>query len=250
MVSKRIRRDYLCRMNSLPVIQNILFIDIETVPQHPEYSRVPERMKRLWDKKCENFKEDKMPYEFYERAGIYSEFGKIVCICCGYFNDQQIFVEEEFYGHDEKAILLSFKNLISNKFYLNNKVLCAHNGKEFDFPYISRRMLIHNIQLPSMLEIAGKKPWEVKHLDTMELWKFGDYKSYTSLDLLAAVFNITTPKDDIDGSKVGETYWKNDDLQRIVIYCKKDVRTLCEIYMRIAQVERVSFPLVNRELLI
>ncbi len=250
MVSKRIRRDYLCRMNSLPVIQNILFIDIETVPQHPEYSRVPERMKRLWDKKCENFKEDKMPYEFYERAGIYSEFGKIVCICCGYFNDQQIFVEEEFYGHDEKAILLSFKNLISNKFYLNNKVLCAHNGKEFDFPYISRRMLIHNIQLPSMLEIAGKKPWEVKHLDTMELWKFGDYKSYTSLDLLAAVFNITTPKDDIDGSKVGETYWKNDDLQRIVVYCKKDVRTLCEIYMRIAQVERVSFPLVNRELLI
>ncbi|MBK6989672.1 MAG: 3'-5' exonuclease [Bacteroidetes bacterium] len=237
-------------MNSLPVIQNILFIDIETVPQHPEYSRVPERMKKLWDKKCENFKEDKMPYEFYERAGIYSEFGKIVCICCGYFNDQQIFVEEEFYGHDEKAILLSFKNLISNKFYLNNKVLCAHNGKEFDFPYISRRMLIHNIQLPSMLEIAGKKPWEVKHLDTMELWKFGDYKSYTSLDLLAAVFNITTPKDDIDGSKVGETYWKNDDLQRIVVYCKKDVRTLCEIYMRIAQVERVSFPLVNRELLI
>ena len=130
MVSKRIRRDYLCRMNSLPVIQNILFIDIETVPQHPEYSRVPERMKRLWDKKCENFKEDKMPYEFYERAGIYSEFGKIVCICCGYFNDQQIFVEEEFYGHDEKAILLSFKNNIRTIpiFYELQKIQLTDNN--------------------------------------------------------------------------------------------------------------------------
>lgn len=101
-----------------------------------------------------------------------------------------------------------------------------------------------------MLEIAGKKPWEVKHLDTMELWKFGDYKSYTSLDLLAAVFNIETPKDDIDGSMVGDTYWKKDDLDRIVRYCKKDVKTLCEIYMMIAQIEKVSFPLVNRELLV
>jgi hypothetical protein len=237
-------------MNALPVIQNILFIDIETVPQHPDYSRMPERMKKLWDKKCENFKEDKIPREFYERAGIYSEFGKIICICCGYFNDNQEFVNQEFYGHDEKAILLEFKNLINTKFYLNTKVLCAHNGKEFDFPYISRRMLIHKIPLPSILEIAGKKPWEVKHLDTMELWKFGDYKSYTSLDLLAAVFNIETPKDDIDGSMVGETYWKKDDLDRIVRYCKKDVKTLCEIYMMIAQIEKVSFPLVNRELLV
>ena len=237
-------------MNSLPVIQNILFIDIETVPQYSAFADVPERMKKLWTKKCENFKEDKLPDEFYDRAGIYSEFGKIVCICCGYFDSDQVYTEEEFYGHDEKAILLSFKELINTKFYLNTKVLCAHNGKEFDFPYISRRMIIHGISLPSMLEIAGKKPWEVKHLDTMELWKFGDYKSYTSLDLLAAVFNITTPKDDIDGSMVGETYWKKDDLLRIVTYCKKDVRTLCEIFMRIAQVERVRFPLVNKELLI
>ncbi len=237
-------------MNSLPVIQNILFIDIETVPQYRDYADVPARMKKLWDKKCENFKEDKMPYEFYDRAGIYSEFGKIVCICCGYFDNDQVYNEAEFYGHDEKAILISFKELISSKFYLNTKVLCAHNGKEFDFPYISRRMLIHGISLPSMLEIAGKKPWEVRHLDTMELWKFGDYKSYTSLDLLAAVFNITTPKDDLDGSMVRETYWLKNDLERIVTYCKKDVRTLCEIFMRIAQVERVSFPLVNKELLI
>ena len=237
-------------MNSLPVIQNILFIDIETVPQYGDYADVPPRMKKLWDKKCENFKEDKMPYEFYDRAGIYSEFGKIVCICCGYFDNDQVYNETEFYGHDEKAIFISFKELISSKFYLNTKVLCAHNGKEFDFPYISRRMLIHGISLPSMLEIAGKKPWEVRHLDTMELWKFGDYKSYTSLDLLAAVFNITTPKDDLDGSMVRETYWLKNDLERIVTYCKKDVRTLCEIFMRIAQVERVSFPLVNKELLI
>ena len=237
-------------MNSLPVIQNILFIDIETVPQYPKYEDVPQRMQKLWDKKCEKFTEDKMPFEFYERAGIYSEFGKIVCICCGYFDNNQVYNEEEFYGHDEKAILISFKELINTKFFLNTKVLCAHNGKEFDFPYISRRMLIHGITLPSMLEIAGKKPWEVKHLDTMELWKFGDYKSYTSLELLASVFNITTPKDDIDGSMVGETYWIKNDLERIVTYCKKDVRTLCEIFMKIAQVERVSFPLVNRELLI
>ena len=237
-------------MNTLTSLQNILFIDIETVPQYSTYEALPDRLKKLWNKKCELFKNDLSPEEYYPRAGIYSEFGRIVCICCGYFNDDQIFIEESFYGHDEKALLLSFKNLISNKFYLNTKVLCAHNGKEFDFPYISRRMLINAIPLPSMLDIAGKKPWEVRHIDTMELWKFGDYKSFTSLDLLASVFNIPSPKNDIDGSMVWKVYWQEDDLERIVTYCQKDVRTLCEIYMHIAQIQKVSFPLAGKEIML
>ncbi len=237
-------------MNTLTTLQNILFIDIETVPQYSSFEELPERNKKLWTKKCGLFKEEHSPEEFYPRAGIYSEFGKVICICCGFFNDNQIYEEESFYGHDEKAILLSFKNLINTKFYHNNKTLCAHNGKEFDFPYISRRMLINSIPLPAMLEIAGKKPWEVRHLDTMELWKFGDYKSFTSLDLLSAVFEIPSPKDDIDGSMVCKIYWQDDDLERIVKYCRKDVKTLCEIYMRIAQIEKVSFPLVNKDIYI
>jgi len=117
-----------------------------------------------------------------------------------------------------------------NKHYANpQNLLCAHNGKEFDFPYIARRMLILGIELPGIINMAGKKPWEIRHLDTMELWKFGDYKHYTSLELLAAIFNISTPKDDIDGSMVGKVYWMDKELKRIVEYCQKDVVTIVQL---------------------
>jgi 3'-5' exonuclease len=211
-------------------IENILFLDIETVPKSPDYASLDDRMKKLWDKKSERIRQNESdtPEDLYGRAGIYAEFGKIICICAGTFRNNELRVKA-FSGDDEHQLLLEFAGLLNTYFSKPEHILCAHNGKEFDFPYIARRMLINHIRIPAILDTAGKKPWDVNHLDTMELWKFGDFKNYTSLELLAAVFNIPTPKDDIDGSQVGEVYWQNKDLKRIVSYCHKDVITIVQI---------------------
>lgn len=213
---------------------NILFLDIETVPQHPGFDEAPKVIRDLWEKKSRmlNKSRDETPDSIYRQAGIYAEFGKIICISCGYFSSGRILRIKSFYGDDEKIILLEFADLLKKFFSRNDKLLCAHNGKEFDFPFLARRMIVTGIPIPAVLDSAGKKPWEVNHLDTMELWKFGDYKSYTSLLLLATILGIQTPKDDIDGSMVWEVYWKEKNLERIVNYCQKDVLTVAQIILR------------------
>lgn len=212
-------------------LDDVLFLDIETVPAYASFDQLPDRFKTLWEKKAELLRRndpDSTPDQLYKSAGIYSEFGKIVCISCG-FNNGSEFRIKSFFGDDEKILLEEFAELLNKHYSGNRYLLCAHNGKEFDFPYIARRMLINHIELPDILNLAGKKPWEVRHLDTMELWKFGDYKHYTSLDLLAAIFEIPTPKDDIDGSMVGQVYWEEKDLDRISTYCNKDVLTIAQL---------------------
>ena len=214
----------------------ILFLDIETVPQYKSFEELSDRFKNLWDKKSSLFrKPEETAVEVYNRAGIYAEFGKIVCISTGYLylnEKEQCLRLKSYFGHDEKESLLDFAQMLNTFSKKKNVQLCAHNGKEFDFPYIARRMLINGITLPRVLDIAGKKPWEIGFVDTMELWKFGDYKSYTSLELLASIFNIPTPKDDIDGSMVGNVYWNDNDLSRIVKYCEKDVLTIAQLFLR------------------
>lgn len=210
----------------------IIFLDIETVAQHPNYKDLPERLQRLWDKKAIQLTRDEeaKPEDIYERAGIYAEFGKIVCISIGYYeNKLRKFRLKSFFGHNEKALLAAFAKMLNKYFNNESDLLCAHNGKEFDFPYIARRLLVNQIKLPKLLNIAGKKPWEIKHLDTMELWKFGDYKHYTSLDLLTAIFEIPSPKSDIDGSQVNEVYWKDGDVKRIAEYCQNDVLAIAQL---------------------
>ena len=216
--------------------ENILFLDIETVPAFAEYNQLDERMQKLWNKKAERLSTagspaDELfsPERLYARAGIYAEFGKIICISVGAFAKGEFRIKS-FWGHDEKTLLTEFAALLNKRYNKPEHLLCAHNGKEFDFPYIARRMLVLGIVIPRILDLSGKKPWEVGHLDTMELWKFGDYKNYTSLDLLAAIFNIPTPKDDIDGSQVADVYYKEQDLPRIVHYCTKDVLTVAQIF--------------------
>lgn len=212
-------------------LENVLFLDIETVGQVADFSELDDKFKHLWEKKAEILKRNKPDAtadQLYASAGIYAEFGKIVCISCGYINGKE-FRLKSFYGDDEKILLEEFAQMLDRHYDNKYSLLCAHNGKEFDFPYIARRMLISGITLPEILNLAGKKPWEIRHLDTMELWKFGDYKHYTSLELLAAVFNIPTPKDDIDGSMVGHVYWIDKDLERIVKYCQKDVITIAQL---------------------
>jgi 3'-5' exonuclease len=220
-------------------LQNILFLDIETVSQYASFEGLPKEWKDLWSKKAESLlrnKENQTAETVYERAGIYAEFGKIICISCGILQmngSQKKLLLKSFSGEDEKEILSSFCDMLSKWAAEGNKYLCAHNGKEFDFPFLCRRMVVNNVCVPAVLTISGKKPWEVNHLDTMELWKFGDFKSYTSLNLLAHTLGIATPKDDIDGSMVGNIYWNSQDLPRIVHYCQKDVITVAQIYLRL-----------------
>jgi len=218
-------------------IENILFLDIETVPQYPDFKNVPIAFQEFWEKKSSFFREtDQSAGDVYQRAGIYSEFGKIICISVGIVitkNNERSIRLKSFYSDDEKIVLAEFAEMLK-KYHTSNKdlQLCAHNGKEFDFPYIARRMLINGIKLPAILDVAGKKPWEVMFLDTMELWKFGDYKNYTSLNLLTHIFNIPTPKDDIDGSMVADVYWNENDLPRIVKYCEKDVLAIAQVFLK------------------
>ena len=224
-------------MAALP-LHNILFLDIETVPQSPSYIDLTDDWKKLWDTKSTSlvkFHEGQTNETLYPRAGIYAEFGKIVCISCGVIQgngEQRKIILKSFYGDNEKKLLVDFIDMLNKWATGEAKFLCAHNGKEFDFPYLCRRMIIHGITIPSLLNISGKKPWEVNHYDTLELWKFGDYKSFTSLNLLAHVLGVPTPKDDIDGSMVWEVYWKEKNLERIVTYCQKDVVTVAQILLR------------------
>ncbi len=215
-------------------LQQVLVLDIETVPQYPSFNELPVEYQQLWDQKTRFQRRDgETAAEFYSRGGILAEFGKIICISVGIFSKKTETLSlrvKSFFGDVEKEVIQSFIDLLNKQ--PDSLILCAHNGKEFDFPYLCRRMLINGLQIPIQLNIHGKKPWEIMHLDTMDLWKFGDYKNYTSLNLLAAVFNIPSPKDDIDGSMVHKVYWEENDLERIRIYCEKDVITTAQILLK------------------
>ena len=219
-------------------LEKILFLDIETVPQAGNWEELNETDQYLWDKKTRmQRKEDFTAQEFYnERGGIMAEFGKIICISVGILEKSEKLMIKSFSGDDERKLLEEFGEIF-NHAKLHDVILCAHNGKEFDFPWIARRFLINGMQPPKPFQMFGKKPWEIPHLDTMELWKFGDYKSFISLELLAHVFGIPTPKDDIDGSMVSSIYYIEKDLFRIVQYCEKDVLTLANIFRRMRQEE-------------
>lgn len=223
-------------------LANVLVLDIETVSGVGCYADLSPTMQYLWDIKsvsAQRTREPKLPHDesYGELAGIFAEFGKIVCISVGAFRaDRETgewhFYVRSYYHHDERQLLQNFAALLNER-YNSLKVhkLCGHNSKEFDIPYICRRMVINGVELPEVLDIGGKKPWEVGHLDTLDLWKFGDYKSFTSLKLLCGVFGIPTPKDDIDGSQVGYTYWRQDDLERIQVYCRKDVVATAQVLL-------------------
>ena len=218
-------------------LDKVLFLDIETVPSEANFEDLDTTFQKLWEEKTIwQRKGEYTPSEYYKiKGGIMAEFAKIICISVGYLfkeKGKNHFRIKSFYGDDEKQIIADFNTLLNAQFNKKQHQLCAHNGKEFDFPFIARRTLINGLKLPKLLDIAGKKPWEVNHLDTMELWKFGDYKHYTSIKLLAALFDIPTPKDDIDGSQVAKVYWEEKDLERIKIYCQKDALTVAQLLLK------------------
>ncbi|WP_406827133.1 3'-5' exonuclease [Pedobacter sp. KACC 23697] len=215
-------------------LNQVMVLDIETVPQYSSFQEVPPHFQELWEQKTQYQRHgDQSAEDFYERAGVMAEFGKIICISLGIFYTEQNTNKlriKSFSGHDEHEILSQFAALLHKQ--TPNLMFCAHNGKEFDFPYLCRRLLINRIEIPSQLELSGKKPWEVNHIDTMELWKFGDYKNFTSLNLLATILNIPTPKDDINGSQVKQVYYEEKNLPRIVTYCQKDVITTAQVLLK------------------
>ena len=217
---------------------NILFLDIETVSQYETYNHLPEDWKELWDLKAgiiNRNRDEETSETAYPRAAIYAEFGKIICISCGYLQgsgEEKKLIIKSYCGDDEKKILKEFSLMLQQWSGNADKYLCAHNGKEFDYPYLCRRMLINSISLPAVLNLSGKRSWEVPHLDTMELWKFGDYKSFTSLKLLTKILSIPSPKGDIDGSMVGHVFHVENDIDRIVTYCEKDVVAVAQVLLR------------------
>lgn len=224
-------------------LEHILFLDIETVPQARHFTHLDETSQTLWEQKTQYQRKDEITAEdFYERAGIWAEFGRIVCISVGYFTfkgDLRNFRVTSFHG-EEIQILKQFNQLLKDHFSQTKHLMCAHNGKEFDFPYIARRMIINGINLPYKLDLFGKKPWEVPHLDTLELWKFGDYKHYTSLKLLAHVLGIPSPKEDMDGSMVKDVFYEENGIDRIISYCELDVVTTAQIFLRLRNEELLS----------
>ncbi len=226
-------------------LSNILFLDIETASIVPTYEDLPENLKPLWDKKARryarDFPEDTPASEIFpQRAAIHAEFGRVVCISCGYLRFDESgphLTMKSFYGEDEHQILADFGPTMDqfHKKFGSDFQLCAHNGKEFDYPYLGRRYMVHGLELPHALQIQGKKPWEVNLLDTMELWKFGDYKAYTSLELLTAILGVPSPKDDIDGSQVGRVFWEEKDYDRIMRYCEQDVKATAQVLLRMSR---------------
>ena len=226
-------------------LENLLVLDIETIRSYRLYEDMPERLQAQWDRKSSFLKsnEETTPKELFEdKAGIYAEFGKIVAISVGFFTytgPELTLRVKGIYGKDETAILSEFNDLLQ-KFNSKNLILCGHNGKEFDFPYLSRRMLVNNIKLPDVLDTSGKKPWEVNHLDTMEMWKFGDRKNFTSLELLATLFDIPTSKDGIDGSQVSTVYYEEEDIERISKYCNKDVVVTAQLLLKLNQQQLIK----------
>jgi DNA polymerase elongation subunit (family B) len=218
--------------------EDVLFIDIETVSQTEKLDQLPAHLQKLWIKKASQIAgKGETEEELFSRSGIYAEFGKIVCISAGKIyrkGEDRIFRVKSFYGSDEPALLKDFLRVLENFMANPQHRICAHNGQEFDFPYIARRTLINGLKLPPVFDIAGAKPWEIREclLDTLQLWKFGDYKHYTSLDLLCTIFNIPTPKDDIDGSQVGDVFYKEADYTRIARYCEKDTLAVAQLLLR------------------
>jgi len=217
-------------------LEHILFLDIETVPMEENFDALDADMQQLWELKTQYQRRDEYtPEDFYDRAGIWAEFGKIVCISVGYFvikSDIRNFRVTSFFG-EETRILKDFNNLLNNHFNQPQHLLCGHNAKEFDIPFIARRMIINQIPIPNKLNLFGKKPWEIPHLDTLELWKFGDYKHFTSLKLLTKILGIPSPKGDIDGSQVGYVFYVEKDIDRIVTYCEKDTIAVAQIFLRL-----------------
>jgi uncharacterized protein YprB with RNaseH-like and TPR domain len=234
------------------VLRDLLVIDIETATQKASLDKMSSPLQDHWLHKSQFIRNDDdlgTEEQFFQRGGIYAEFGKVIVISVGIFHkvdDQLALRVKSFYNHDEYELLSEFKSFLIDKFDPETIRLCAHNGKEFDYPYLCRRMLVNDLAIPEVLNLTGRKPWEVQHVDTMELWKFGDRKNFTSLNLLTSLFNIPSSKSDIDGSKVNQVYYGEENgLETIASYCAGDVVATAQLYLRLNNLPLIENTLIT-----
>lgn len=223
--------------------KHLLFIDIETVSGESSLELVPERLQKEWLRKADRFRIIEGPSDaelYFDRAAVYAEFGKIIVIGLGFFHweeaDEPTFRVRTIHGHDEASVLRQFCTLVEKR-YARKLILCAHNGREFDYPYLCRRMMVHGIPIPRSFWNTHWRRYDSPHLDTMDYWKFGDFKNYTSLELLAALFGIPSSKDTLSGSEVNTAYYHKNNLISIAQYCREDVVVLAQLYLRYHQME-------------
>jgi 3'-5' exonuclease len=240
-------------MDIKKITKNLLFLDIETVSVEQSFDLLSDRFKKLWKHKASFLKNEEsltVEEQYFDRAAIYSEFGKIIVIGVGFFYwdeaEKLCLKVKTLAAESEKELLQEFKKLLDQRFKSKDLALCAHNGKEFDYPYLCRRMIINGVQLPKALDISGKKPWEVPHYDTLEMWKFGDKKQFTSLEMLAALFDIESSKTEMSGDEVNETYYIEKNLAKIREYCLEDVVALAQIFLKLNGLEKVESANIER----
>lgn len=236
-------------MNNIQLLFDLFLIDIETVPQVSNINELSGEGRKLFFDKISKTMPEKFDEEdmYLKKAGILAEFGKVICISLGFFfkdkADRICLKIKSISGHNEKVLLDEFIAITDKFFQHKNRFQFAgHNIREFDVPFLCRRMVINQIQLPTYLHIYGAKPWDISMTDTLQWWKFGDYKNYISLHLLANILGVPTSKDDIDGSMVQHVYYKDNNLQRIVNYCQKDVVVVAQVIQRFK-----NLPLVKAE---
>jgi 3'-5' exonuclease len=240
-------------MDIKKIAKNLLFIDIETVSAENSYNLLSDRFQKLWKHKASFLKNEKnltIEEQYFDRAAIYAEFGKIIVIGVGFFYwdeaNNLCLKTKTLVADNEKELLQEFKKLLDQRFKSKDLALCAHNGKEFDFPYLCRRMLVNEVSLPKALDFSGKKPWEVPHYDTLEMWKFGDKKQFTSLEMLATLFDIKSSKNEMSGDEVNHEYYNENNLAKIREYCLEDVVALAQIFLKLNAIDVVEEANIER----
>ena len=224
-------------------ITKILFLDIETVGGCPDLEscekfspEIAEQFHKYYDWFNKRFPEDitlDKNEVFKKRAALVPEFAKIICVSMAFVMENGEVKKQTFSGDNEKELLIKVRNLLDRCHNLDF-YLCGHNLKNFDIPMLAKRMIINGILPSKILPDYNTKPWEVKAIDTKEIWQYGSYTSIGSLDLLCTCLGIESPKDgEITGDKVHKSYWEENKLSEISEYCEKDVNVLIEFIKKL-----------------
>lgn len=240
VVEKEVKkRQYTASVKALQGIhpRNFLFMDIETARIQDKLTTNTELFKS-WEykrrKEGETLVKD-LKKSFEHKAALYAEFGKVVCISIGKIVDEKLVVQS-YYGDDEKEVLEKIKKVLT-AFYKKfpDLMLCGHSIIGFDIPFLMRRMIINGIQVPSFLDLTTSKPWTLSDdiVDIAQIWKTTGFYG-ASLVNMSHAMGLPSPKEDIDGSMVSDTYYREKDgLKRIVKYCEQDVFATVNIVQKL-----------------
>lgn len=225
-------------------LNNLLYFDVETAGKYESYEDLAlqnPRLAKLWEKRAKYFRANTLGMEemgdseiYSQKSGLEPEFGRVVCVSFGVWDGENHRLTS-FYGDNEQEILEKTAKIFSNAVSKGMKI-CGHNIKMFDVPFLGKKMIFSGIDVPQNLLLWDKKPWEVPILDTAEFFSFGSWShKFLGLDLLACSLGIESPKEDIDGSQVHNTFWGEKNYERIMEYCEKDVLTVMDVLKKVSR---------------